>query len=63
MELNAATARVLELVRENSTGTGIQLLEQQASELNMPRESVIEFGKELFQQFVQLSIISGCRST
>jgi hypothetical protein len=62
MELNAATARMLELVRENSTGTGIQLLEQQASELNMPQESVIEFGKELFQQFVQLSIISGCRS-
>jgi hypothetical protein len=63
MELNAATARLLELVRENRTITGADLLNQLASELNLPRENVVGFGADQLRQFAELSIISGCRSS
>ena len=62
MELNAATARLLELMRGNSDCTGTQLLEQLASELNMPAENVLGFGTDLLRELVELSVISGCRS-
>ena len=62
MELNAATARLLELVRENRAVTGADLLKQLASELNLPRENVVGFGADQLRQFAELSIISGCRS-
>jgi len=61
MELNAATARLLELIRENTSACGRQLLGQLAVELSMPEESVIGFGGDFLKQFLELSIISGCR--
>jgi hypothetical protein len=61
MELNAATARLLELVRDNIVLSGTQLLEQLAVELGMEAGSVIGFGTELLQQFVDVAIISHCR--
>ncbi|MEH6568191.1 MAG: putative DNA-binding domain-containing protein [Halioglobus sp.] len=60
MELNAATARLLELVRDNKTVSGTHLLEQLATELEMEAGSVIGFGSELLRQFVDLAIISHC---
>lgn len=60
MELNAATARMLELVRDNTVLSGTQLLEQLAVELGMEAGAVISFGSELLQQFVDLAIISHC---
>jgi hypothetical protein len=62
MELNGTTARLLELVRENKIATGIELLDQLASELKLPRENVVGFGGDQLREFQELSIISGCRS-
>jgi hypothetical protein len=62
MELNAATARLLERVRDNTEFSGTQLLEQLAAELGMEAGAVIGFGSELLQQFVELSIISHCKA-
>ncbi|MEH6582528.1 MAG: putative DNA-binding domain-containing protein [Halioglobus sp.] len=61
MELNGATARLLELVRDNERKSGAELLGQLASELQMPEESVQGFGRELLGQFVEQSIICGFR--
>ncbi|MEH6590471.1 MAG: putative DNA-binding domain-containing protein [Halioglobus sp.] len=61
MEINAATARLLELVRENQSATGTELLIKLATELQMPGEKIIDFGTDLLVQFAQLSII--CPST
>ena len=61
MELNGATARLLELVRENSDRTGTELLGELALELGMPGENVMGFGRDLLNQFLELSILSGTR--
>jgi hypothetical protein len=63
MELNAATARLLELVRENSSSTGRELLSILAEELSIPVENVVGFGGDLLKQFLELSIISGCKKS
>lgn len=63
MELNGATARLLELVRENSDSTGAELLVTLAHELSMPEENVLGFGEDLLKQFLELSIISGCKTS
>jgi hypothetical protein len=60
MELNAATARLLELLRDNTTASGTQLLEKLALQLGMEARDVIGFGSEILQQFVDLTIISHC---
>ena len=63
MELNGATARLLELVRENSESTGAELLTSLAQELSMPVENVLGFGGDLLKQFLELSIICGCKKS
>jgi len=60
MELNGATARLLELVRDNTDLCGEELLQQLATEMGMPNESVLNFGTDLLGQFIDLSIISHC---
>jgi hypothetical protein len=57
MELNPATARLLELVRDNTECTGVMLLSQLAQELSMPEEAVTGFGGELLAQLNEQSII------
>ena len=57
MELNAATARLLELLRDNTNGTGAMLLSQLAEELTMPQDTVLEFGSELLLQLAEQAII------
>jgi len=57
MELNSATARLLELLRDNTDATGAMLLSRLAKELGMPEESVTEFGSEILAQLNAQSII------
>jgi hypothetical protein len=58
MEINAATARLLELVRDNESATGAELLVKLAAELQMPNAEIMGFGSDLLAQFSQLSILS-----
>ena len=64
MESNAATARLLELLRNNrENSTGKVLLEQLAREMNAESvTSVVDFGSRLLWQFFQLDIIAGCQA-
>lgn len=57
MELNAATARLLELLRDNSAHSGTELLDQLADELGMARDAVAGFGADLLIQFGRQSMI------
>ncbi len=57
MELNSATARLLELLRDNSNTTGAMLLSQLAKELSIPPDTVLEFGSELLRQLAEQAII------
>ncbi len=57
MEVSAATARLLELVRENEDQTGRELLERLATELGAPPESVIGFGNEQLIALTAQSIV------
>ena len=57
MELNPATARLLELLRDNTQHSGAVLLDQLAEELGMPKESVAGFGADLLLQFNRQSMI------
>lgn len=57
MELNSATARLLELLRDNDNSTGSEILSQLARELNIPVETVQDFGSELLAELAEQSII------
>ncbi len=57
MELNSATARLLELLRDNTDATGTEILSQLAGELSMPTEVVLDFGSELLADLAKQSII------
>jgi hypothetical protein len=65
LEINAATARLLELLRENSGSRrpGRALLEQLAEEMNANSvTSVVDFGATMLRQFLELEILAGCVS-
>jgi hypothetical protein len=58
MELNAATAKLLELLRDSVIAlTGAEVLSQLAIELGMSDSAVIEFGEPLLHQFLELTIL------
>ncbi|MDO8861200.1 putative DNA-binding domain-containing protein [Haliea sp. E1-2-M8] len=57
MALNAASARLLELARDNETGTGADLLQQLAAELGMDREAVLGFGGAQLADFASRAVI------
>lgn len=57
MELNPATARLLELIRDNTDATGAMLLSRLAQELGMPEETVTGFGSELLAELNGQSIV------
>lgn len=63
MELNAVTARLLELVRDNETGaTGGQLLAQLAAELAHPQpDAVVRGGLDSMRELRRLDILLGTR--
>ncbi len=60
VETNSATARLLELVADNSAAqTGQALLERLAAEMNTdPMTPVVEFGARMLEQFLQLGIVA-----
>ena len=57
MELNGATARLLELTRGNSTITAGELLAKLAAELGTSRENLREFGTKQLRELIDLSVI------
>jgi hypothetical protein len=57
MVLNATTARLLEIVRDNKTATVGDLLEGLASELGMPVASILTFGGEQVREFIALAVV------
>jgi len=57
MELNAATARLVELIRDNSTATAGELLVVLAGELGMAEDSMLGFGGEQLGQLLAQSVV------
>ena len=57
MELNAATARLLELVRDNERATGAGLLDLLARELGMEAGALHGFGAQQLQDFAASGIV------
>lgn len=57
MEINPATARLLELVRMDSGRVGAELLAQLAREMQADEEAVRAFGAEQLNQFAQRGIV------
>ena len=57
MELNAATARLVELIRDNSTATAGELLVELAVELGMAEDSMLAFGGEQLEQLFKQSVV------
>ena len=64
METNAATARLLELIRDNEAGLRARdLLKQLAQEMNAESITpIIEFGENMLSQFLQQDILLDCIS-
>ena len=63
IQLNAATARLLELVRDNETGSAAELLGTLAGELGMEEATILDFGLGQLGDFfektvVQLTLVS-----
>jgi uncharacterized protein len=58
VELNAASARLLQQVQENTAQSGAQLLGQLAGELGMAPETLTVYGAEQLAEFGRLGIIS-----
>ena len=56
--LNAATARLAEMLRDNESKTGAQLLTELAAEMNMTPESIVDFGSQQLKELQGLGIIS-----
>jgi len=57
MEVNAATARLLELLRENREASAVQLLGRLASELGMAQGELFPFGLEQLDRLLGDSIL------
>lgn len=57
MAVNAATARLLELLRENSDSTVDVLLQVLAEELGLPLDDVRNFGLQQIEQLVSKDIV------
>lgn len=57
MELNAATARLLELTRDNTAVTARELLTTLAGELGAGGEAMLEFGTRQLLDLIEVSIL------
>ncbi len=57
MELNPASARLLELARDNQDANCLELLQQLAEELGTEPSAIIDFGGGQLQQFAEASVI------
>lgn len=60
IELNPVTARLLQLIEEQSSPSGLAMLQQIATEMNHPApELVIEGGLSIMQDLIQRNVILG----
>ena len=57
MELNAATARLLELIRDNQGSTAGQLLDNLATELGLEAAALRDFGAAQLMEFIEKSVV------
>jgi hypothetical protein len=57
MELNAASARLLELCRDEAPVSGRNLLSRLATELSLDETAVVGFGSEQLGQFLDLAVL------
>ena len=57
MELNAATARLAELVRDNQHENGRVILTRLAEEMGMTADSILDFGAQQLNQFQSLGVV------
>jgi hypothetical protein len=57
MELNAATARLLELVRDNQDSTAGQLLDALADELGLEAAALRDFGAAQLLEFIEKTVV------
>jgi len=57
MELNAAVARLLELVRGNGTACSRDLLKVLAREMGSPEEPILAFGGDQLQQLIDQNVV------
>lgn len=57
IELNAATARLLELTRDNDSTTSMEILADLAGEMQLPLEQIQEFGLQQLGQMLQLGVL------
>ena len=58
VELNAATARLLELVRENDGDNSVDLLARLAAEMALETTAILEFGLQQLAEFHRLGIVA-----
>lgn len=57
VQLNAATARMLELVRDNEAASAQELLTTLAAELGMEVDAVLDFGAAQLAEFIEQSVV------
>jgi hypothetical protein len=57
IQLNAATARLLELVRDNETGSAAEILTILAGELGMEEAAILDFGLGQLGDFLGKSVV------
>lgn len=57
MEVNAPTARLLELVRTNEAATAIELIDTLAGELDVTVDSIRDFALDQLQQLISESVV------
>jgi hypothetical protein len=57
MELNAVSARLVELTRENSSASGEELLSTLASETGMEKSGLMAFGVEQLRELLDLAVL------
>jgi hypothetical protein len=60
LSLNAATARLLERVRDGAPVSGAEVLQELAAELALPAETVSAFGAAQLGEFVERGILVTC---
>jgi uncharacterized protein len=57
MELNAVSARLVELTRENASATGEQLLRTLASETGMDKSTLMDFGARQLRELLDCAVL------
>lgn len=57
MEINAAVARLLELVRDNEAQNVQELLQVLAQEMGVELSAILEFGGGQIQQFIKVGVV------